>query len=570
MPATRRTAISYTRFSDPKQAGGDSETRQAVLFREFCQSHNLTPLTEVWADRGRSGYHDAHRKRGRLGELIAYAKEGRFEPGTVIVVEAWDRLGRLRPDRQTALVAELLGTGVSIGVCRLNDIFTEADLGGPKWYTLQAFIPLAYQESRQKSERVAASWQRERERMRREGATVARRLPAWLERTGDAVRLVPERAAAVRRIFEMAAAGYGHTRVVGTLVREGVRPFGEMVVREGRGRSQFAGRWTKPYIALILKDRRAVGEFQPRLNDGTPDGPPLAGYYPAAVGEELFLLARAAQAGRKGGRDVPGGQGRGGYVNVFRGVLLHARDGEGFHLHNKGTTARPELILVNATGLDGRGQCFTFPYPVFETAVLSRLIEVKASDVLPAAGAEPSRADVLRARLANVRADIAGLQSELREGFSKALAAVLREKEGEETTLADALQDELAKSARPAAQAWEGMPGLVEMLRTAADPDDARLRLRVVLQQCVEDVRALIVPRGAVRLVAVQVNFRGGAHRGYLIYHRTAGYRRESSLWVRSAVWPTRGPLDLRKPRDAAKLARELERLDLGGRAAGG
>src|SRR5262249_90435 len=100
----RRIAISYSRFSDPKQAKGDSEDRQDRDFRNFCRRHTLTPLSEVYADRGRSGYKDEHRKKGRLGQLVAAAKDGRFERGTVIVVEAWDRLGSLRPDKQTELV----------------------------------------------------------------------------------------------------------------------------------------------------------------------------------------------------------------------------------------------------------------------------------------------------------------------------------------------------------------------------------------------------------------------------------------------------------------------------------
>src|SRR5262245_10873485 len=107
MSKQRRLGVSYSRFSDPRQAQGDSENRQEELFRNFCGRHNLTPLSEVFADRGRSGYKDEHRKKGRLGQLIALAKDECFEPGTVIVVEAWDRLGRLRPDRQTQLVAEL-------------------------------------------------------------------------------------------------------------------------------------------------------------------------------------------------------------------------------------------------------------------------------------------------------------------------------------------------------------------------------------------------------------------------------------------------------------------------------
>src|SRR5262249_11244072 len=192
MSTTRRLGLSYTRFSDPKQQHGDSEDRQERDFRDFCQRYHLTPLAEVFADRGLSGYKDEHRKRGRLGQLIALAKDGRLEPGTVVVVEAWDRLGRLRPDRQTELIAELLRTGIHIGVCKLNDIFTEDDFGSHKWAGFSMFIQLAYQESKQKADRVAASWHQRRERARENGELLTTRLPAWLEQCKGEVRLIPD------------------------------------------------------------------------------------------------------------------------------------------------------------------------------------------------------------------------------------------------------------------------------------------------------------------------------------------------------------------------------------------
>jgi DNA invertase Pin-like site-specific DNA recombinase len=566
VPATRRRlAVSYSRFSSPLQAKGDSETRQAEMFRAFCARHNLTPLEEVFADRGRSGYKDEHRKKGRLGQLVAMAKDDRFEPGTVIVVEAWDRLGRLRPDKQTELVAELLRTGVCIGVCRLDDIFTEEDFGTHKWTTLAVFIQLAYQESKQKAERIAHSWKKRRERAREEGKLLTRQVPAWIEVVNGEPRLIPERQAALKRIFQLSGQGVGHTRIVGKLTQEKVPPFGEVVVNEGRGRSQFSGKWSRPYVALILNDRRAVGEFQPRKLDGSPDGPPLPNYFPAAVTEEEFLLAKAGQeerrnkdkAGRRSGpRHVK-------YMNLFKGMLKHARDGQGFMLHNKGTEKEPELLLINTNGNEGRDRCYTFPYHIFEEAILRFLREVDPREVLPREGEAPSRADVLRARLTNLRRDIAGLKEDLKEGYSKALTAVLREKEDEEENVAEELQEELARAARPVARAWKELPGLVDMIREGGD--EARLRLRPVLRRVIEDAWVLIVPRGSWQLVAVQLYFAGGAHRDYLILRQTAGFRRPGGWWARSlADVAALGTFDLRKPEDTRALEQALAGADLG------
>src|SRR6516225_3818449 len=105
MGGERRLAVSYSRFSDGKQAKGDSQRRQDAAFKQFCTLHDLTPSGEAYRDEGRSGYHDEHRRRGRLGELVRAAKDGAFEPASIIVIEAWDRLGRLRPDRQIELIA---------------------------------------------------------------------------------------------------------------------------------------------------------------------------------------------------------------------------------------------------------------------------------------------------------------------------------------------------------------------------------------------------------------------------------------------------------------------------------
>ena len=64
------------------------------------------------------------------------------------------------------------------------------------------------------------SWQRRRERARERGGLVTNRLPAWMEMgDGGVPRLVPERAAAVRRIFQMAGEGMGLRRILAELRR---------------------------------------------------------------------------------------------------------------------------------------------------------------------------------------------------------------------------------------------------------------------------------------------------------------------------------------------------------------
>jgi DNA invertase Pin-like site-specific DNA recombinase len=538
----RRTAISYARFSDPKQARGDSEGRQDRDFRRFCQQHNLTPLSEVYADRGRSGYRDEHRKKGRLGQLIAAAKGGSFERGSIIVIEAWDRLGRLRPDKQTDLVAELLRTGVDIGICQLNDIFTEEDFGTHKWAILSTFIMLAFQESKQKSERVAASYAKRREQARESGKPMTGRVPAWLRIVNGEFVPIPERVAAFRRVFELSAAGYGQARIIRTLNKEGHAPMG----RSKNG-------WGHSYIQLILTDRRALGELT--MVDGTV----LPSYYPRIVSDDLFALANKADSGQEDAIGRKSGPRDRKWVNTFQGLLVNALDGEGFFIHKK----RSHLMLEGAGGANGRGKSQTFPYDVFEEAILGQLREVNPADVLPTPETDkPKTVDVLRAKLANIRADIAGLQADLKQAYSRALAAVLREKEAEEEQTAGALQDELAASVRPADKAWEELPSLVDLIREQGD--EARLRIRGVLRSIVQEARVLLVRRASYTLAGVQVYFTGGAVRHYLVVYRTACPGRPRSWWCRSlASVANPADLDLRRREDAAALAEVLAEVNL-------
>jgi DNA invertase Pin-like site-specific DNA recombinase len=551
----RSPGLSYTRFSDlHRQGDGDSQDRQDKMFRDFCQRHDLIPLLEVYADRGRSGYKDEHRKKGRLGQLIALAKAGGLEPGTVVVVEAWDRLGRLRPDRQTELVAELLRTGVCIGVCQLDDIFCEEDFGTHKWTTLAVFIQLAYQESKQKAERVAASWKTRREKARENGTPIRCRIPSWLELVDGKFRPIPEKVAAIKRVFALAAEGKGFTRLLAVLRREGVPPI---------GRGKRCKRWTRPYLRWIVTDRRVLGEFQPRDVEGKPLGDPIKAYYPAVVTQEEYELARATAAANGGPRGKKTRQRR--HVNVFRGLLVHAPDGESLQVRNKGTAAAPRLVLINAAGYEGRGVSRSFPYEVFEDGILSRLREVKAMDVQPSKGTGPSKADVLKARKDNIEADLASLKADVKKKYSKTLSEVIGEKEDELAQVATELQEELARSARPAAKAWDDLPGLVDLIRTAEDPAGARLQVRLALRTVVETIAVLIVSRGSWRLCAAQVWFHGGAHRDYLLRYRTAAHRRPEQRLppLDDRFEFGEDALDLRRKEDTAALESLLTTTDL-------
>jgi hypothetical protein len=190
------------------------------------------------------------------------------------------------------------------------------------------------------------------------------------------------------------------------------------------------------------------------------------------------------------------------------------------------------------------------------------LREVKPDDVLPQENTVAARLKALRARLANVREDMVKIQDDLRGGYSKALAAVLREKEAEEERVAGQLQDELAKSVRPAEKAMEQFPGLVDMI--IKNGDEARIKIRPVLREFVEQGLVLFVRRGSWQLCFCQFWFQGGSQRSYLLGYQSAAYHRPSRSWAASvAALASATPLDLRVADHVAVLEAALLAVDL-------
>ena len=112
--------------------------------------------------------------------------------------------------------------------------------------------------------------------------------------------------------------------IVKKLTSDRVPPFGP------------SGRWCRSYIANILKDRRAVGDFRPR-SGRTPEEP-IPNYFPAVVTEEEYLAARAGAAQR---RHRPGRMTSEGDINVFAGLIHNATDGDSFYTVTRRGPARP-------------------------------------------------------------------------------------------------------------------------------------------------------------------------------------------------------------------------------------
>jgi DNA invertase Pin-like site-specific DNA recombinase len=562
-------AYSYVRFSNKVQKKGHSEDRQDALRDAYLARHpewQLDPLS--LRDLGLSAFRGKNAMVGNLGLFLERVALGRVKPGSALIVESIDRLTRQGVDEGYDLCKKILKAGVHI-----ITLTPERDFGpdAVKGLTrgaleLQLILERAWEESQRKSERVREAWldkkrrareglcQKATERMGTGRRHLTDQVPAWVEVRDGRLALVPCKAEAVRTIFRLAAAGYGGQRIVRKLIADGVPPL--------NGKP-----WDKSYVSKILRDGRAKGEFQPCGPGRKPEGDPVPGYFPAAVTQDEWVAARLGAKARQHARGP-----KGDVINLFARLVKDARDGGSYFM-----MARPNRtghaparglhhVLQNLESAHGRAKCVSLDYGAFERAVLSCLREVDPAEVLGKDRA-PDELSGLEAELEWVRLKAAELEAQLLNDVP-AIARKLAELAAKEKELAKQLEVARHKALHPLEEVWEDAQGLLEALDGAPDLEDARLRLRAALRRAISEINLLVVPRGRVRLAAVQVNFSRDGRRNYLLYYRPAhsgfGGRRESHWWCRSfkeAGLP--GGKDLRRPEHARELEAILAATDL-------
>ncbi len=379
----------------------------------------------------------------------------------------------------------------------------------------------AHDESATKSHRVHKAWERRRERAKVEGRALTARCPEWLREVDGRYEAIPERAAAVRFIFEKCAEGMGVDRIIRALKDAGHEPFGR------------SGRWNQSYVKKLLKWPAVYGEWQPcRLVEGvqTKSGDPVPDFYPQVVTQEEFYLARSAVQGRRGREGRPSKKN----VNLFSGIVYHAGDRDRMSLQVKNTKLYGTFTYLVSNQVrcgkrPGEGDgARTFPYEPFEAAVLQALAELRPQD------------------LADPKKGVGGLEADIQKLAGQVLVLDERYKQAEQqlldpdnTTPAQELNDrlnklsearrekqaQLAKLQTEAAASRSDSLGevqsILEILRaTEGDGlEQLKLRLKPRIRRLVNEIWVLIEKANHVRRVAhVQLFLRNGARRYFVVH----------------------------------------------------
>lgn len=426
IPAVRRKAYSYLRFSTPEQSKGNSFDRQLSMAVAYANSEGLDlDRNLTFHDVGVSAYRGQNAEAGRLSFFLEAVRSGQVPQGAVLLVEQLDRLSRLVPRKALRVLEDILDAGVSVVTLNDGREYTSQSIDANHTDLIISVLTFvrANEESATKARRLKASWAAKRDKLGERPLTG--RLPAWLRLApdGGSIKVVAERGEVVRRMFSMALEGIGQHSIAAMFNREGLKPW-------GRG-----AMWHRSYIAKVLANPAVVGTLQPHVieYEGSKKRrkalEPVQDYFPPVVALEAFQEVKAL-------RQALGAPQRGRHAhaplsNVLAGLASCPVCGATMTRVHKGKRSRPSLVCTRAKS--GAGCAYrSVPYQAVQDALLAKLPErlearegVGAGEDLYLAiqGAE-ELADKLRARAARYL-DNLGVE------HSPAIVRRLRETEGD-------------------------------------------------------------------------------------------------------------------------------------------
>ncbi len=559
-------AYSYVRFSSPDQAKGDSLRRQTEATEAWCQRNNVClDRSTTLHDLGRSAFTGKHREnpdRNALAAFLKLVERGRVPRGSFLVLENLDRLSREHIQPALLLALNLLQAGIRIVQLNPSEMIFDDKSDTMPVMMMMLELSRGHSESKAKSFRSAENWRRMRREARENGGMLNRTLPDWIEVCGGKRCIKAGAKATILRIFELAASGYGEVRIKRLFRSEGVPCFAR------------SGKWTQSYIAKLLKDRRLLGEFQPRSGK-KPDGEPIEGYFPRVLTEAQFYAGFRAATSRKslpgdiapvklkavdelhaagktvseiarqlsvsrqqvyrallklGRRKQPAGKAR--QVYLFNGLIREYWKDSPFLMKSEHGAGRAIKVLVS----EDRRQ--SFPYFVIERAILHELRELDPKEVLDGANGH-SDVVALEGEHGAVESELAEIDAFMdTNGFSPSLGKRIAALESRLADVNIRLAAARQKAANPLSASWGEIKTLLAALDSAVDQEDARLRLRAALRRIIAGIRMAVPFTGSMKIAMLTIEFAGEHADRFremtVWYRRTSGnqHKRYPGKWA--------------------------------------
>jgi DNA invertase Pin-like site-specific DNA recombinase len=295
-----KTAYSYTRFSTLEQKKGASAGRQMDAAIEWCKNNGYTLSADHFLDEGKSAYKGKHLQAdGDLKRFLALVESGRISRGSVLVLEAFDRISRLPMSKAVSLFLNIINAGIGIVFTMTHDkkVITEKTIDEEQYilYAILGEAQRAYSESKHKSERVKDAYDKRKLRAIEDGFKSLAWCPPWCDFDKENGYTVNKgRAAIVRRVYDEYLKGNGPFRISRMFNAEKVPTLGHRGFKEYKNTTV---EWYKKTVRDFLFDKRVYGycEFLNKEN-----------YFPRIISKDIFhavqhRLALRANAEPTGG-----------------------------------------------------------------------------------------------------------------------------------------------------------------------------------------------------------------------------------------------------------------------------
>jgi DNA invertase Pin-like site-specific DNA recombinase len=484
-------AYSYQRFSSAEQRKGDSLRRQQQSLEAFLRRHDLDLDDRLlFVDAGVSGFRGRHRSdTSALGQFLQLVEKGQIARGSYLIVESLDRISREEVNRALSLLLNLIEAGIRVVQLSPTEVIYQA--GASATQLIIAIIELSRgnSESEMKSVRGKAAWSAKLTAAREQKKPLTARCPGWLQRVGSGFVVVEDRAVIVRRVFQMAADGYGMFSICSRLTADSVVPFGHY-------------RWNVPTLNRWLRSKAVIGHFQPQLK-GKPNGDSIPDYFPRVISDDLFYRVQSGLDERK----LYAGRHRTGRPSLFLGLLFAATDGRPLTVKQRGSGSAVYYYRTDHARSDPLS--VDFRLEPLERAILETLREIDPA-VLATGPGSTVAADIAAAE--GQLGDLDRNRERLRErlvggdGDVDIVVEAIREIDRRRASLQERMASLRQQAAAP--DSLGNCQSLIATLEAATDQIEARLRLRSALRRVVERIEVLTAKAGKRTAALVQLTFR--------------------------------------------------------------
>lgn len=368
----RRKAYSYIRMSTDAQLKGDSLRRQLENSQRYIAENDLD-LVDDLRDLGVSAFRGANVEYGALGQFIEAVRNGLIDPGSFLIVEAFDRISRQPPRIALQLILELINSGITVVTLANKQKYSSENYDTQQLIISIIEMTTAAEESAKKSQRVTAAWQSARNKINNRKLTS--RGPAWLKYSVEAKQFeaIPERVGVIQRIFDEAIIGIGAFTIAKRLNDDGVPTFGK------------SSRWQPSSVNKIIASPAVIGEFQlHKQEEGLriAEGQPVKGYFPPVIADDVYYSAQAARMGRR----TKGGGRKGKYFsNIFAKLVYCYYCGSRMLFEDKGEGPKGGTYFVCMSIPTGSDCVRTrWRYDDFEASFLAFVQQVDLGSIFTA------------------------------------------------------------------------------------------------------------------------------------------------------------------------------------------